>query len=533
MVSIPRYAIAFIEMPAEIRRQLNRGYFRLIWDDRRKGGVIRDLQSCCPKSLGGIGSLDLKSIVNASVIKMVTRALNNSDLPWVILTKELIVKSAGVPSMFPEAMTNPWLQRLSSTHTLPSELRHIWLRWKKLYSPGRSSMIYVNFPQMREEVLHTYIWYHPMIGTGPGAGARRWGSGIWRQLWAFGVRLLSHVWDPNWDRGVISLDGYSPTVKAQAIAAIHNMMSSIPQEWVALLESPAPELTITEHSIARDEYYLKTGSAESRPKRIHEINFTRAYRTLLANRLENVDFRDRTLGLIQAFSHRTSLNVTSARLWAAARTQLGIPKPGDLLWRLLHQKVEVGRDLNWLPEPQQECPIHRCSFTLSHIWVDCIVADAVWTEMNGIQSWITEGTEAPPQSVNEFIALMALSPVSLKGVGKRRWTALYQTAAWCLWKAYLSVAFGLPHCYWNPEAATGYDKEMMQTRILSDRVLSMKELYQNKDYNPSVFKELWGQYPDEIRILKGPDCMNRGVVIEKDSLEGDQRRVPLCHLLDG
>ena len=50
---------------------------------------------------------------------------------------------------------------------------------------------------------------------------------------------------------------------------------------------------------------------------------------------------------------------------------------------------------------------------------------------------------------------------------------------------------------------------MIRTRILSDRVLSMNERYSNGHYNNVTFKELWGQYPREIRILKGPECVSR------------------------
>lgn len=84
-----------------------------------------------------------------------------------------------------------------------------------------------------------------------------------------------------------------------------------------------------------------------------------------------------------------------------------------------------------------------------------------------------------PRNVNEFIALMAPCPSAHRGQDDRRWALLYQIAAWCLWKAYLLVSFGLYHYYWNPEAALGYYREMIRTRILSDRVLLRHERYRN------------------------------------------------------
>ena len=41
----------------------------------------------------------------------------------------------------------------------------------------------------------------------------------------------------------------------------------------------------------------------------------------------------------------------------AARTKFGIPKLGDLLLLLLHHKVVVGTNLDWIPVPQQEHPV--------------------------------------------------------------------------------------------------------------------------------------------------------------------------------
>ena len=88
--------------------------------------VNYDLQSCCRRSIEGIGCLDLESIINASVIKMVTRAMKYPDLPWMMLTNDLIIESASVPSLLLEAIKIPWLQWLSSGYSPPGELRHIW-----------------------------------------------------------------------------------------------------------------------------------------------------------------------------------------------------------------------------------------------------------------------------------------------------------------------------------------------------------------------------------------------------------------------
>lgn len=40
-----------------------------------------------------------------------------------------------------------------------------------------------------------------------------------------------------------------------------------------------------------------------------------------------------------------------------------------------------------------------------------------------------------PNPVNELIAFMALPPGAMDNIERRRWSLLYQTAVWALWKA--------------------------------------------------------------------------------------------------
>ena len=45
--------------------------------------------------------------------------------------------------------------------------------------------------------------------------------------------------------------------------------------------------------------------------------------------------------------------------------------------------------------------------------------------------------------------------------------------------------------------------------MLTDRTVSMRKTLQNKQYNPKQFKLLWGEWPNEIRIVKGPRYLSR------------------------
>lgn len=136
----------------------------------------------------------------------------------------------------------------------------------------------------------------------------------------------------------------------------------------------------------------------------------------------------------------------------------------------------------------------------------------MWEEFSNIWAFIVNRSAPLPRNIDELISFMAFCPTREGGRQEnRRWQVLFQTAAWCLWKAYLSVSFASPHCYWHPESALAYYRDIVRTRILSDRVLCIGEKYQDQKYNPMVFKNLWGEYPRDIRIRRGPACINRSI----------------------
>ena len=103
--------------------------------------------------------------------------------------------------------------------------------------------------------------------------------------------------------------------------------------------------------------------------------------------------------------------------------------------------------------------------------------------------------------------------------GMRRWEIVYQTAVWAIWKAYLSHSFDQPHNYWAPEASLGLYRELIKSRVLTDRTVSMRKTLQNKQYNPKQFKLLWGQWPNEISVVKGPNCLFKSFPLLPKSLQ--------------
>jgi hypothetical protein len=78
-MSIPRYAIIFLTILADITSQLQKEYYKLVWDNRRYD-KIPDLYSCEHPKKGGLRCIDLVSIIKAQAASMVARSIKNPEL---------------------------------------------------------------------------------------------------------------------------------------------------------------------------------------------------------------------------------------------------------------------------------------------------------------------------------------------------------------------------------------------------------------------------------------------------------------------
>ena len=124
-------------------------------------------------------------------------------------------------------------------------------------------------------------------------------------------------------------------------------------------------------------------------------------------------------------------------------------------------------------------------------------------EIIGLNLWLPQ--PVIPHSNDELLAFMALYPDHrMRAPAKRRWQILYQTAVWAIWKAYLSHSFAEPHDFWHPDAALEYHKELIRTRIFTDRAVCIKEVTRSDHYDPVRFQAIWWQYLKHIRVRKGP-----------------------------
>ena len=63
--------------------------------------------------------------------------------------------------------------------------------------------------------------------------------------------------------------------------------------------------------------------------------------------------------------------------------------------------------------------------------------------------------------------------------------------------------------YWGPDTAAGYFKVVLERQILTERIVSISEIYRDSVFTEESFREVWGQNPRDIRILKGPGCLKQ------------------------
>jgi hypothetical protein len=96
--------------------------------------------------------------------------------------------------------------------------------------------------------------------------------------------------------------------------------------------------------------------------------------------------------------------------------------------RFLHEKINTGSKLHWTPIERQRCPIYNIDLTVEHIWMEYIVAKAVWQELMeilkyfGMERWCM--TIVPSRNRHSMMVFMAFSP-GYEGAKDRRWKILY------------------------------------------------------------------------------------------------------------
>lgn len=120
-----------------------------------------------------------------------------------------------------------------------------------------------------------------------------------------------------------------------------------------------------------------------------------------------------------------------------------------------------------------------------------------------------------PESADEMVAAMAVSPAGLEPGERERWQTIYHNAAWALWQGYLSFSWRSKAMVWGLETTTTIFRTHLMKRSMTERALALNERYKSDHHTAHRFEKRWGQSPQKIKIRKGPRCLSRA------SLPGD------------
>lgn len=510
IMSLPRYALKFLPISDLSRKALEKAYYDLIWDD--KVGHLNGSLACLPVKKGGLGCINLSSIIDASILSAINRMELRPNLPWVELTNEILCQQLCRTKTVNYGMVRePLLQSLSVRRPPPPlYMKHILDRWNNLKVCGSASgkgVLQRDVSMNLESVLSVPFWYHPDLKITKGQGAKRFSQPAMTVLAENGFERIGDIWDPMTQQLIIPDTTPEHLVDA-VFKAVEGVLSDIPLEWQNILrEIPMETPTIRRE---RTTWFLWTSEGL---KQLTLLTYKEIYNLRLATVLENCNFSKKTEGPLKAFNDMVGWSPKEDKLWIATRNTSFKGKVGDLLWRLIHQKVRTGPDLTWINREKHECPIDGQPLTPTHLWIECAGAKAVWglfVEMIGALGYKVVHT---PSSLNEVIALFAFCPAK-GGTKERQWYILYSTAMWCIWRSWLSFSFDDPDCTLRVDKMLQSYIIMVRDRVMMDRSTCL--LGTHGSLSKEAFEECWGVSPTGVNMGKQPPFLQPHITLDRD-----------------
>ncbi|KAJ1597549.1 hypothetical protein NDA14_003562 [Ustilago hordei] len=337
MLSLPRYHLKFVPISTQMLKKLVKIYYDFIWV-HKVHQKLHDSHALLPPEKGGIGSFDLASVVTALSVEMISKLEYRGDLPWVQiqcrLLKNLHTRTRGEIS---SVITRPWIQKISSRELredeLPSCVRHLWLHWRRALNAD-SDTILLCPPATKQDVLNTNFWYHKDLKTLPGQGARRFSNSTYRFLAENDVTTIGDIWDA--DTQEVIFPATLPTSQKRAMKqAVMTLIRDLPASWLQLLEGNLPGTTPSNGHLCLT--VVRNNLKKVIPLEV--VGFRLIYRQLVLKKIANVNYDHRVQPILQAYQRHTGRPGSLEMIWRAARQEFLTPKQGDLLWRLLHDKV--------------------------------------------------------------------------------------------------------------------------------------------------------------------------------------------------
>lgn len=141
---------------------------------------------------------------------------------------------------------------------------------------------------------------------------------------------------------------------------VRNLIENvIPTRWKALVDHMTLEEKITwsRNPKSRFEHcVIRSTGQKSRWIPLRKSTYRDVYQLLVKRATENIRFNGPLEGPRQTLSALLGRSVPYNEMWKEVRRYERNPKGDDLLWRLLHARVKVGVEIDWLSLEKKSCP---------------------------------------------------------------------------------------------------------------------------------------------------------------------------------
>ncbi|KIW22179.1 uncharacterized protein PV07_12496 [Cladophialophora immunda] len=499
LMSVPRYGIFYLS--------LNRG-------------IQKKFEQLQQKLAGGLNLQDVRQIVRASAIQWVARMERQPNLPWVQLATHLMARDTRSEGVNLTKVTTPWKRVLNvqkqNVARTPS-LRHIWdTWWECLEYPGRFDQAPISFvmPRTANEVLNTTFWYFPRLFEGGNLqtrGTATWSTDTWKEIadGAFGdIDRVGDILDPVTMEPKMP-EGLQGQERRRIARTLRTLIGGLPRAWTQLVETaPIHERqnwTRTRKAFQHCQMSSARADGTEVGRKLDALYYPWVYKALIRHERGDCTLDDRIEGIVLTMSRALRRAVRASEIWNAVLKRNRLPKTNDLLYRLLLDKVLTGAKLLWTGEEGVDtCPLDGHEQTITHLWIECDIAKAVWQEMREIHLSATRSRRRGPYNApipttrEELLGFMAIGPPGLTNRhDKARWHTLYSEAVWQIWKLYLNNQFREEN--FTARGAVQVYRGAIQTRIMMDRALIFNPVRSDfRAKNRAGFTKVWGQSVDRI-----------------------------------
>lgn len=528
-LSLVRYAMQFLPIPDRTLKAMEASVWKLVWNGKDRGDINR-VGALLPLAEGGKLCQDIRSIRAATAVSLIARMDRHPNLPWVQVAVNLMAayvhRKGRTKSLVESQYTEPWKQHSGrNKERMPKSIHYLWTEWWKYcsYKAEDSPDSFIKFlePKTGLEVLKTKHWYFPNLESDlpPNAcrqGARVWSSKAWQEAGEglYGeTSLVGDIYDPS-SKLCIGHEGGQEMTRINA-AARNLIESIIPQRWRELMNKMSIADIESWRNNPRQVFQhciIKSPGGKTWTP-LKKATYKGIYSLMIAGKVKGISYDSVLEGPRSALSAMLNRTIEPRELWKEIKQFERNPKADDLLWRLLHAKVAVGSEIDWLLPEKKVCPHCRDSngntinLTIPHVWIDCKAAKEVWNLFAKI--WERLHKYPPkfmPVCKNSLIALFAKCPYKSKAP-KSRWITLFTAAIWILWRAYLDSS--IDNDDFHPILVRVRYWEEIGKIIRRDKVLAMNPRYNKAGkHTPEMFRKIWGTEAKQVKIKGIPACLD-------------------------